>query len=361
MDNQQHLYVGTYTRLAPHLEGANGSGIHLFSLDLDTGALSCKGNPLPIENPSYLCIDQTRHRLFAISEIEQHEEGGISSYDIDPGSGALTYINSQQANGSAACYVSIETGGHTALLANYGTGNVCAYPVADDGNLAPASAIHQHRGSGPNHDRQEAAHAHSIVLSPDNKFAFAADLGSDQIIGYQLRSDTQQLLATTHLQLQPGSGPRHLVFHPNGEFAFLISELISQVTLLSYDATNGELAVLQTIGTVPDDFSGVNYPGDLHLSPDGKFLYGSNRGHDSIVIYAFDQQRAQLSVLGYESTRGKFPRGFTIEASGRYLLVANQNSDNIVSFKRDSKSGKLTYVDEISAPTPVCLKLLNLT
>ena len=360
MSNSQYLYVGTYTRLAPHLEAANGLGIHLYALDLDTGALSCNSVPQVIENPSYLCIDNTGSRLFAVSEIEQHEDGGISAYAIDPNSGELTYINSQQANGSAACYVSINATGSTALLANYGTGNICAYPVAADGELSAASAIHQHSGSGPNLDRQEAAHAHSIVLSPDNKFAFAADLGSDQLISYQLHSITGQLLPLVSLQLQSGSGPRHIVFHPNGKFAFLISELISQVTLLSYDATNGELAVLQTIGTVPDDFSGINYPGDLHLSPDGKFLYGSNRGHDSIVIYAFDQQQPQLTVVGYEHSRGKFPRGFTIEESGRYLLVANQNSDNIVSFKRDSENGTLTWVNEIFAPTPVCLKLLNL-
>jgi len=360
MSNSQYLYVGTYTRLAPHLEAANGSGIHLYALDLDTGALRCNSEPIVIDNPSYLSIDKIGNRLFSVSEIEQHEEGGISAYAIDPDSGALTYINSQQANGSAACYVSINDTGSTALLANYGTGNVCSYPVADNGELSVASAIHQHQGSGPNSERQEAAHAHSIVLSPDNKFAFAADLGSDQIISYQLHSDTGQLLPLAALQLQAGSGPRHLVFHPTQNFAFLISELISQVTLLSYDATSGELRVLQTISTLPEDAKGLNYPGDLHLSPDGKFLYGSNRGHDSIVIYAFDQQRQQLTVVGYEHSRGKFPRGFTIEESGQYLLVANQNSDNIVSFKRDSDDGSLTCVDVITAPTPVCLKLLNL-
>ncbi|MCJ8339900.1 MAG: lactonase family protein [Pseudomonadales bacterium] len=360
MRNQQHLYVGTYTRLAPHLETANGSGIHLYTLDLDTGALSCSSEPLIIENPSYLCIDQVRQRLFAVSEIEQHETGGISAYQIDLNSGELSYINSQQANGSAACYLSIDATGSTALLANYVTGNVCAYPVAEDGSLSPASAIVQHWGSGPNQERQEAAHAHSIVLSPDNKYAFAADLGSDQIFSYRLQCETQPLQKLASVQLQVGSGPRHLVFHPNGKFAFLISELISQVTLLSYDAANGELTVLQTINTVPQDYRGVNYPGDLHLSPDGKFLYGSNRGHDSIVIYAFDQQQQQLNLIGFQSSGGKFPRGFTIAASGRYLLVANQNSDNIVSFKRDAKNGTLARVDEIFAPTPVCLKLLNL-
>ncbi|MCJ8299335.1 MAG: lactonase family protein, partial [Pseudomonadales bacterium] len=321
---------------------------------------SCNSEPLMIDNPSYLCIDKLGKRLFAVSEIEQHQEGGLSAYDIDPNSGKLTYINSQQANGSAACYVSVDATGSTALLANYGTGNVCSYPLADDGSLSPASAIHLHQGTGPNPERQEAAHAHSIVISPDNKFAFAADLGSDQIISYQLVNDTEQLRPLAALQLQPGSGPRHLVFHPKQKFAFLISELISQVTLLSYNATSGELAVIQSISTIPDDYHGINFPGDIHLSPDGQFLYGSNRGHDSIVIYAFDQQRQQLTVVGYQSSRGEFPRGFTLEASGRYLLVANQNSDNIVCFARDAKAGTLKCVDQISAPTPVCLKLLNL-
>jgi 6-phosphogluconolactonase len=246
-------------------------------------------------------------------------------------------------------------------LANYSGGNVALFPVGADGALKPAADMQGHQGSSVNDKRQKEPHAHCIVLDPANQFAFAADLGTDKIMIYRFDAKLGKLTPNepAFMATKPGAGPRHFIFHPNGKYAFVINELNSTVTAYSYNASKGSLTELQTLSTLPQGFSGENYCADIHVSADGKFVYGSNRGHDSIVVFGFNQSNGKLTYVENVSTGGKWPRNFTLDPSGKILLVANQNSNNIVSFKIDNKTGKLTPTGkETEVPSPVCLLMV---
>ena len=355
------LFVGTYTRQEPHLVSANGEGVYVYELDLATGEIDYLSKIGGIVNPSYLAVDAVRNRLFAVSEIGENEVGGVSAYAIDPSTKALSHLNTQQAQGTAACYISADPAGRFVLTANYGTGNVLMLPTPADSGLGSASDMAQHVGQGPNVDRQEGPHAHSVVIDPTGNYAFAADLGADKIFGYKIDAAAGKLIPHESLSLEAGSGPRHLVFHPNGQLAYLIQELDQKITAMRYDRSNGSFEIIETVSTLPDDFDGVSHCADIHLSPSGEFLYGSNRGHDSIVIYAVDGATGRLTLVGFESTQGEIPRNFVIDPTGTFLLVANQNSDTVVTFRIDPKTGELRPTGHVAqVPTPVCLKIADL-
>ena len=301
--------------------------------------------------------------LVAVNETENYQNtksGAVTSFQLNEKDGTLTPINQVASGGGSPCYVSINRAADKVLVANYSGGNVAMFPVSSHGKLGIFSSLDQHTGTGPVADRQEKAHAHCFLYAPDERFAFAVDLGTDQIYTYPLQSGQDNLRASEKFELDPGTGPRHLTFHPNGKLAFLIAELNSTITSLRYDAEKGTFNKIMKVGTLPSDFKGQNTCADIHVSPDGKFLYGSNRGDDSIVIFAIDEENGTLTLVGHHSSGGKIPRNFAIDPTGNFLLTANQDSNNVVVFKRDQKTGLLiNRVADISVSKPVCLKFMN--
>ncbi len=355
------LYVGTYTT-------GKSEGIYIYRMNLSSGELKPVHIVKGIINPSYLEIDRRRRYLYAVNEVTEFNNqpgGAVSAFSINQQTGDLRFLNQQPSRGGAPCYVSAAKNGKFVLVANYVGGdvggNVSVLPIQPDGRLGVATDTVQHRGSGANPQRQERPHAHCVVLDAANRFAFAADLGADKIFSYRFDANQGNLMpnAPPSFQTKPGAGPRHFTFHANGKFAYVINELDSTVTALAYDSANGTLREMQTVSALPADFSGTSYCADVHISPSGKFLYGSNRGHNSIVVFGIDERDGRLKYIEHVSTDGKYPRNFTIDPTGAFLLAANQNSDTIVTFRIDSATGKLRPTNHITeVPSPVCLKLL---
>jgi 6-phosphogluconolactonase len=353
------VYIGTYTS-----GKSKSEGIYIYKLNLASGALNLYKTVNNVSEPSYLSISKNKKYLYAVNELVEYEgkkSGAVSAFAIDQQTGDLKFLNEQPSLGGAPCHVSISGDDKFALVANYVGGNVAVFPVEASGKLGASIDLEQHRGTGPNKDRQEAAHAHSINLDPKNQFAVACDLGVDKIFVYKFDKQTGKLTPNEQpfFQTKPGAGPRHFAFHQNGKTAFVINELDSTITTFSFDGTRGMLKEIQTISTLPSDFSGANTCADIHVSPNGKFLYGSNRGHDSIVSYRIDEKSGKLTLVEHTSTGGKTPRNFAIDPSGKFLLAANQNSDSIVVFQIDEKTGKLIRTKNAAqVPSPVCLKLI---
>lgn len=351
------LYIGTYT-------GQYSKGIYAYRFDASSGRLAPLGLVAETTNPSYLAIHPSRRFLFAANEVSDdngNKSGAVSSFAIEPKTGKLTLLNSVSSRGADPCYVAVDKTGKYVLVANYSSGSVAAFPIGDDGRLGEASAFIQHTGHGTNPERQEGPHAHSINLSPDNRFAVAADLGLDELIVYRFDATKGSLAAhdPPFAKVNSGAGPRHFDFHPRAKFAYAINEMGSTITAFAYDAAAGALKELQTVSTLPKDYSGSNDDADIHVNPSGKFLYGSNRGHDSIAVFAIDPDKGTLTLVEHASTQGKTPRNFGIDPSGNYLFAANQDSDNIVVFRIDSKTGRLTPTGQtIEVPSPVCVKFV---
>jgi 6-phosphogluconolactonase len=268
-------------------------------------------------------------------------------------------LNQQSSEGAGPCYVSVEKTGKFLLVANYGQGSAAMLPIQPDGRLAPASDVIQHRGSGIDPGRQEGPHLHSILPDPANRYAFAQDLGIDKVMIYRMDLERGKLALHSETPVKPGAGPRHFVFHPTGGFAYLINELDSTIIAYAWDADRGALKELQTANALPDGFKGQSTCADIHVSQSGRFLYGSNRGHDSIVIYAIDERTGALKLVGHEPTWGRTPRGFDIDPTGAFLLTANQESHTIVTFRIDKRTGKLALTDHVAeVPSPVCVKMV---
>jgi len=354
------VYIGTYTSGKSRSEG-----IYIYKLDFASGALEPYKTVKNVVEPSFLAIDKNKKYLYAVNETIEYEgakSGAVSAFAINQKTGDLEFLNKQPSLGGAPCHVSVSDNGKFVLVANYIGGNVAVFPIEKNGNLGAAIDLEQHGGeTGPNKDRQEAAHAHSINLDENNRFAVACDLGTDKIMVYQFDGESGKLKSNEqpYFQTKAGAGPRHSVFHPNGKTAFVINELDSSVTSLSFDAKRGTLKEIQTIPTLPVGWAGANTCADIHVAPNGKFLYGSNRGHDSIVSYKINEKTGGLELVEHVSTGGKTPRNFAIDPSGKFLLAANQNSDSIVIFRIDEQSGKLSATGKtVQVPSPVCLKLI---
>jgi 6-phosphogluconolactonase len=355
------VYIGTYTS-----GKSKSEGIYIYKFNLDSGELKPFSVAKNVVEPSYLTIDKDRRYLYAVNETVEFEgkkSGAVSAFAINQKTGELTFLNKQPSLGGAPCYVSVSDNQKFVLVANYVGGNVSVYPIETDGKLGNSIDLQQHGGIGLNKDRQEAAHAHSIILDLDNRFACAADLGIDKVFIYEFDKKSGKLnpnAAQNFYQTKPGAGPRHLAFHKNEKFVFVINELDLTVSSLAFDAKKGTLTEIQTVTTLPANFKGANNScADIHISPNGKFLYGSNRGHDSIVVYRLDEKTGKLEYVEHTLTGGKTPRNFTISPDGKFLLAANQNSDSVVVFRIDEKSGKLSatgYTAQV--PSPVCLKLI---
>ncbi len=352
---QFYLYVGAYS------QGAE-EGIYVYKFDASEGDLTYISIAKGIVNPSYLAIDPKKNILISVNETGEYQgekSGSVSSFSVDPNNGSLHKLNEVASGGGAPCYVSIDHTGSHAYVANYSGGNFVMLPIQPHGKLMDFTDLKQQNGSSAMKGRQDKPHAHGIVLDPKQNFALATDLGTDQVVSYAIDRKNGKLIESSVFNLDPGSGPRHLTFHPNKKLAFVISELNSTISSFGYDAKTGRLTLLSTVPTLPEDFSGKNTCADIHVSPDGQFLYGSNRGHDSIVIYQIDRKTGGLTYVDHTSVKGKTPRNFVIDPTGKFLLVANQNTNNIVVFKVDQETGKLkTNGVEVQVNKPVCLKMI---
>ena len=356
------VYIGTYTQRESFVDG-KGEGIYVYHLDPTTGDLTHAATVGSVVNPSFLTVGPQGDCLFAVNEItgDSGSHGTVSAFAIELETGDLAALNRQSTHGLAPCHVSVDGTGRYVLLANYESGSLCVLPIQDGGWLGEATDVVQLHGSGPNPQRQEGPHAHMILPGPGGRTIWAIDLGTDKIMRYHLDPDRGRLVPADPpwAQLAPGTGPRHLAFHPDGRFAYVISELQSAVTVLHYDQSHGRLEHTQTISTLPDDFGGQNLGAEIAVVPSGRFVYASNRGHDSIVIYGVDQATGELSLVSHEPSQGASPRFFTIDPTGELLLVANQDSDTVVTFRIDQLTGALTATGHVAnVPTPVCLRLL---
>jgi 6-phosphogluconolactonase len=351
--------VGTYTHGKTPSEG-----IYLLELDPASGRVTPQGVAAKLANPSFLAIHPGHKLLYAVNEMGsfQGKRGGaVSALSIDPQNGKLALLNQQSSQGSGPCHLSVDRAGKNVLVANYGSGSVACLPIAEDGSLKPASASIQHEGKGADPGRQQGPHAHSVNLDPANRFAFVADLGLDKVLIYQFDSSHGSLTPNdpAFAKVAAGSGPRHFAFHPNGRFAYVISEMANTITAFSYDPDKGALSTLQTISTLPDGYSGTSYCAEVQVHPSGSFVYGSNRGHDSIAIFAVDATTGKLTAAGHQPTLGKNPRNFVLDPSGAYLLAENQDSDSVLLFRIDQETGALKQVGQpLSLPMPVCIRMM---
>jgi len=352
---QYLAFVGTYTTKT------TSKGIYAYRFDPGKGQLTAIGVAAETVDPSFLAVHPNGRFLYAVNEIGNFNgetSGAVSAFAIEAKTGSLKFLNQVPTRGAGPCYVSLDKTGAYVLVANYDSGSIASFPVHFDGSLGTASGFVQHSGFGPNKDRQAGPHAHWIGTSPDNRFALAVDLGLDQVIvyGFDAGNGIFTPMLSGFAKVKPGSGPRHLAFSPNGKFAYVISEMASTVTVFSYRAKNGSFTSLQTISTLPADYSKPNDAAEIAVYPSGKFLYASNRGHDSIAIFAIDQKKGTLRALGQVLTGGKTPRHFAIDPTGAYLLAENQESNNVVVFHIDPASGSLTPTGQtIQVPSPVCI------
>lgn len=350
-----YLFIGTYT-------GTGSKGIYVYQFDAGTGKAKWVSNTDNVVNPSFLVVAPGDSLLYACTETRTVNAGGVTAFKFNRSTGQLKQINKQSSGGDNPAYVNVNKSGKWVIAGNYSGGSLAAFPVNKDGSLQPYSQLIQHKGKSINTERQEMAHVHSTIFSPAQDYLFVPDLGMDKVMIYRFNpSQTKPLqpAAMSYATTTPGSGPRHFDFHPNGKWAYLIEEMAGAV--VAYQYTNGKLTEMQRIFAHPDTLTTQPGSADVHVSPDGKFLYASNRGKENnIVIFKIDQRTGKLTTVGYTSTMGTTPRNFCIEPTGKYLLAANQDTDNIVVFKRDANTGLLSYTGEqLKIPKPVCLKMIK--
>jgi 6-phosphogluconolactonase len=347
----EHLvYFGTYT-------GPKSKGIYVSRFETSTGKLTAPELAAELARPSWVTTHPNGKFLYAVSELGN--DSTITAYSIDRSSGKLKELNKVPSGGSAACHLAINKPGSLIFVANYGNGTVAGFRLLQDGTLGARTAFVQHQGSSVNQRRQRGPHAHAVVLSPDGKFLFVPDLGTDQYVAYKVDAEGGITpFEAGSPKVKPGSGPRHFAFHPNGKLAYGLNEMGSSVTGFTYDG-KGSLREIETVSTLPADFKEESNSAEIEVDSPGRFVYASNRGHDSIAIFAIDRSKGTLQDVQRVSTQGRVPRNFKIDPSGKFLLAANQDSDNVVVFKRDDKSGKLAATGQVlEVGSPVCIEFL---
>ena len=347
------VYFGTYA-------GAKSKGIYISRFDSTTGKLSTPELSAETKNPTFLAVAPGGNFLYAVNEVDHLDgkpAGGVSAFSIDAKTGKLILLNQQLSGTGGPCHVSVDVTGKCLFVANYGGGSVVLLPIHADGSLGEAATNIQHTGSSVNKDRQAGPHAHFIVPSPDNRFTLDCDLGLDKIFINHLDASTARLTPANppFVTTSPGSGPRHLVFSADGKFICVINEMSNTITVFSYNVTDAAMAEVQTIPTLPKDFSGNSTCAEIAIHPSGKFLYGSNRGHDSIAVYAVDQKTGKLTFVEHTSTQGRTPRHFAIDPTGHWLLAENQGSDSVIVFAVNLETGKVKPTGQtLSIGAPVC-------
>ncbi|HXW93756.1 MAG TPA: lactonase family protein [Terriglobales bacterium] len=350
------VYVGTYTE--------HGSkGVYAYRFDPVAGEFASLGLAVESVEPSFLAIAENGKFLYAVNEITNYNgqpSGAVSAFAIQPRTGKLVPLNQVSSRDAGPAHITLDRSGHYALVSNYELGSVAVFPVLQDGRLGEASAFVRHKGSSVNPERQRGPHAHAVALSPDNRFAVVADLGLDELLVYRFDAAGGSLGRQPQIvKTVPGAGPRHLVFDRAGRFLYLINELQSTVVSYAYDASSGKLRELQTISTLPQRFSGTNEAAEIEIHPSGKFLFASNRGDDSIAVFAVDPKQGTLSLVETDSTGGRTPRHFALDPTGSWLLAANQDSDEIALFHVNPNTGHLTASGQIlHIPSPACVKFV---
>jgi 6-phosphogluconolactonase len=348
------VYIGVYT-------DHGGKGIYACRLDASSGKLSSLGLAAESANPSFLTVDSSGRFLYAINETANYNgqpTGAVSAFAINPETGKLSPLNQVSSHDEGPAHITLDRTGKFALVSNYTLGSVAVFPLLKDGRLGQASGFVEHKGSSVNPERQKGPHAHAIALSPDNRFAIVADLGLDQLLVYRFDPSKGSLGAAPQIvRASPGAGPRHLAFSSDGRFLYVINEMQSTVVTYSYNAATGALHELQNIPTLSKNFSGDNTAAEIEIHPAGNFLFASNRGDDSIAVFAISSTAGTLTPVQTVSSGGKTPRNFAIDPTGSWLLVANQDSGEIVVFSIDRKTGRLTSTGEVlKVPSPTCLK-----
>lgn len=354
------VYFGTYT-------GKSSKGIYASRLDGATGKLTPPELVAETTSPSFLAVSPNAKFLYAANEVPKFEgktAGAVSAFAIDQATGKLTALNQKSSGGAGPCHLVVDATGKSVLVANYSGGSVQALPVKPDGSLDDGGTFIQHEGSSVNESRQSSPHGHSIVTDPANRFALACDLGLDRVLIYKLDPAKAGLMPNDppYGTVSPGSGPRHISFRPDGKFAYVINEMSCTVTAFAFDGKRGALQTVETVSSLPKDetvqrsFSTA----EIEVHPSGKFVYGSNRGNDTLAVFAIDAKSGKLTLVEHASTKGKIPRSFGIDPTGRWLLAANQNSDNVVAFAIDEKTGKLQPTgQELEVGAPVCVKFVE--
>jgi 6-phosphogluconolactonase len=353
---EQVIFIGTYTEP----EQSTSEGIYVYGMDPSTGKLTFKNVVKDLINPSYLAIHPQTGYIYAVHEkgtFEGQPGGGVIALSVDPQTGDGRILNKQSSAGEDPCYISVERTGRYALVANYSSGSVAMFPIQPDGTLDTPSHVVKHTGSSIHPERQDKPYAHCLLPDPTNTFAVACDLGIDKLLIYRMDLDSGQLVNHAEISVTPGSGPRHLVFHPNGRLAYLVCELNSTVIAFSWDPAGGTFGEFQNLSTLPPGYDGRNLPADIHLTLDGKYLYVSNRGHDSLACYEIGPESGLLTLKHHSYTGGNEPRSFAIDPTGKFLLAANQNSNNIIPFLIDPGMGHLSRMGEdVKVSMPVCVK-----
>ncbi|MEN9684699.1 MAG: hypothetical protein RLZZ28_485 [Bacteroidota bacterium] len=350
-----YLFAGTYT-------SGGSKGIYVYDFNSVTGEIKWVSNTDSSANPSFLRISPNGKYLYAVNEISRQQAGLVAAYSFNAASGKLHFINQQSSGSENPCHISLTKDGRWLAVANYTGGSLAAFPINADGSLQPFTQHIIHNGKSVNTQRQEKAHVHSVFFSPDEKYLLTPDLGMDQVSIYNFNKQDKQPLkpaATPFIRSEPGTGPRHLDFSPNGKFVYVLEEMGGTVSVYNYN--NGTTRFLERMPTHPADFNGQPGSADIHISPDGKFLYASNRGEENnLAIFSVDQLTGKLNPVGFQPTGGIQPRNFMIDPTGNFLLVANQKSGNIVVFKRDKNTGLLKQNPQvIEVPSPVCLQMLK--
>lgn len=347
------VFIGTYTK------GSDSEGIYRFRFDDESGALSPAGTAGISTNPSFLALHPQKNLLFAVGETRDFNGtdcGSLAAFEIDPSTGELTELNRVSSSGGSPCHLVTDREGKHLLVANYHGGSVAVVEIGEDGKLGARSAFVQHEGSSVDRSRQESPHAHSINLDRANRRAFAADLGTDELVIYTFDSERGTLERSGAVDIAPGSGPRHLAIRPDGKFLYLLNEMKSTLTTIAYDSGSGNCEQLQTISTLPGDYRGANGTAEVQITPDGRFLYASNRGHDSLACFRIDADSGRLTLIEIEPTGGSAPRNFGIHPGGRFIIAANQNSDSLRVFAIDQASGELEDTGHSAkCPKPVCV------
>lgn len=354
-NNTMRVYFGTYT-------GRESQGVYVSTLDPETGKLSPAQLAAETPDPSFLVLHPTKPWLYAVNETNEFDGkpgGSVTAFVVRSEDGLLSELNGQATHGSAPCHLIVDHAGRHVLVANYTSGNLAVLPIQEDGSLAAASCVVQHEGSSVNPQRQQGPHAHSINLDASGRFAFACDLGLDKVLVYRYDAEAGEL--TPHdppaTAVPPGGGPRHFAFHSSKRFAYANLEITSQVQAFRYHAPTAVLEGSQTISTIPDDFPARNSTAEIQVHPGGRFVYCSNRGHDSIAVFRVDDQSGALTLAETEPTHGQIPRNFGIDPTGTFLLAANQETDNVVVLRIDAETGQLTPTGHsLRVPMPVCVK-----
>lgn len=351
-----YLFVGTYT-------SGKSKGIYVYKFNSRNGEVQWVSNTDSAANPSFLTVAPDGKHLYAVNEVSRSQAGLVAAYDFDPAAGKLSFINQQSSGSENPCHISITKNGKWVAVANYSGGSLSVFPVKNDGSLQPFAQHIIHKGKSINTQRQEMPHVHSAFFSPDEKFLVTPDLGTDKVNVYRFNNKAAKPLqpaTTPFIAIEAGNGPRHLDFSPDGKYMYVLEEMGGTVSVHSY--TNGTAKFIQRMATHPEAFKGQPGSADIHLSPDGKFLYASNRGEENnLAIFSVNTSTGKLTSVGYQSTEGLQPRNFMIDPTGQFLLVANQKTNNIVVFKRDQRTGLLQKtLQRIEVPNPVCLKMLKI-